>query len=215
MFSGYTIYLFDDRDNIGEGYTIRERAGDVAAEMKTLHIKHANVFGASMGGMVGQYLAIDHPDLVKNMVISATCPCINAQARKVISRWRDLATEGNVSTLVHESIRDIYSEEVVNKYGAAFEEGIGSVTDYELDKFVRLSDAILGFDSREDLDRIRANVLVVGSEGDRVLGVEGSRILSNRLGCSTKIYGPEYGHGVYDEAPDHRQGILDFFEMNR
>lgn len=211
-FKEYSIYLFDDRDNIGQSYSIRERAGDVAAEMKTLHIKHACVFGASMGGMVGQYLAIDHPDLVDRMVISASCPCMNDTSRNVISRWRDLAAKGNVRELVRSSIRDIYSEATVTQYGDALEQGIGMVSDDELSKFIILSDAILNFDCRRELNKIKSRVLVIGSQGDHVLGVAGSHEIAECLECEEKIYGQEYGHGVYDEAPDHRQRILDFFE---
>ncbi len=214
MFSDYSIYLFDDRDNIGSGYTIRERAGDVAAEMKTLHLKHACVFGASMGGMVGQYLAIDHPDLVEKLVISATCPCMNDLSRKVVTEWRDLAAEGNVQELVRRSIRQIYSGKTIEKWGAALEQGIGYVSPEELSKYVMLSDAVLGFDCRDELGRIQCRTLVMGSEGDRVLGPEGAREIAARTGCELHVYGPEYGHGFYDEAPDHRQRILDFFERS-
>lgn len=212
MFSDYSIYLFDDRDNIGSGYTIRERAGDVAAEMKTLHLKHTCVFGASMGGMVGQYLAIDHPDLVEKLVISAACPCMNDLSRKVVTEWRDLAADGNVAELVRKSIRQIYSEKTIEKWGAALEQGIGYVSPEELSKYVMLADAILGFDCRDELDRIKCRTLVMGSEGDRVLGPEGAREIAARTGGELHVYGPEYGHGFYDEAPDHRQRILDYFE---
>ncbi|MBE6018341.1 MAG: GNAT family N-acetyltransferase [Lachnospiraceae bacterium] len=212
MFADYSIYLFDDRDNIGDGYTIRERAGDIAAEMKTLHLKHAYVFGASMGGMVGQYLAIDHPDLVDRLVISATSPCMNELSRKVVTEWRDLAIEGNVAELVSRSIRRIYSENTIRQWGTALEQGIGYVSPEELSKFIKLSDAILRFDCRDELDRIRCRTLVMGSEGDRVLGVMGAREIAARTGGRLYVYGPEYGHGFYDEAPDHRQRILDFFD---
>lgn len=212
MFSDYSIYLFDDRDNIEEGYTIRERAGDIAAEMKTLHLKHAYVFGASMGGMVGQYLAIDHPDLVEKMVITSTTPYMSEFLRSVIEGWRDLAKAGRISELIRDSIRNIYSETIVAKWGEALVNGIGHVSDDEISKFVMLCNAVLGFDCRDELSKIRCDLLVIGSEGDNVLGSEGSRLIAERTGGSLYMYGAEYGHGVYDEAPDHKQRILDFFK---
>ena len=212
-FADYSIYLFDDRDNIEKGYTIRERAGDVAAEMKTLHLKSACVFGASMGGMVGQYLAIDHPDLVGRLVISATAPGMNDIARKVVTEWRDLAAAGRVSELVSRSIREIYSENTIKQWGEALEKGIGHVSEDELAKYVMLADAILGFDCREELGRIKCRTLVMCSEGDRVLGVKGGMEIAAGTGCDMHVYGPEYGHGFYDEAPDHKRRILNFFDL--
>lgn len=211
MFSDFSIYLFDDRENIEPGYTIRERAGDVAAEMKTLHLKHACVFGASMGGMVGQYLAIDHPDLVDRLVISATTPCMNDLSRKVITGWKDLAGEGKVAELVRRSVSEIYSEKTVKEWGDALVDGIGHVSEDELSKFMMLADAILGFDCRDELDKIKSRTLVMCSEGDRVLGVQGGKMIADALGCELHVYGNGFGHGFYDEAPDHKQRMLDFF----
>ena len=65
----YTVYVFDREENIAEGYTVREMAADTAKAMKALHIEKADVFGASQGGMIAMYLAIDHPKLVHSLIL--------------------------------------------------------------------------------------------------------------------------------------------------
>ena len=212
IFKDYTIYLFDDRAKLGEGYTLRERAGDVASDMKRLGIKHAYVFGASMGGMVGQYLAIDHPDLVEKLYISASCSRPNASGQKTLERWLELAEAGNLKDLTDDMIESIYSPEIVRQFGQVLKDGTGEVSQEEMDKFIILIKAIMQVNTYDELDRIICPVYVSGAEGDRVLTTRGVDEIIDRLNCEHYIYGPEYGHGVYDEAPDHRQRILDFFE---
>ncbi len=212
MFKNYTIYLFDDRSNIGKDYSLRERAGDVAAKMHMLKIKDAYVYGASMGGMVGQYLAIDHPDLVKKLYIASSAARMNKEALETMSNWENLAKENDLTGLIENMLTKIYSEEIVKLYGDAFASSIGEVSEDELDKFIILLKAIQNFDAYEELDKIKCPVYVIGSKGDNVLGLLATKELVSKLRCDSHIYGEEYGHAVYDELSDHNEKMLEFFE---
>ena len=65
----YKVYLFDRREDVYDGITVRDIASDMAAAMDELGISNADVFGVSQGGMIAQYLAIDRPDLVHKLVL--------------------------------------------------------------------------------------------------------------------------------------------------
>jgi pimeloyl-ACP methyl ester carboxylesterase len=67
---GYQVVRFDNRD-VGlssqlEGveYDLADMADDVVAVLDAIGVERAHVMGASMGGMIVQRLAIDHPDRV-------------------------------------------------------------------------------------------------------------------------------------------------------
>ena len=77
----HTVYLFSRKRSLPETYSIREMAADQAAAMKAMGISDAHVLGVSQGGMIAQYLASDHPELVGKLVLAVTAPCVNDSIR--------------------------------------------------------------------------------------------------------------------------------------
>jgi pimeloyl-ACP methyl ester carboxylesterase len=77
---GYQVVRFDNRDVglssqlEGRTYSLPDMAGDAVAVLDALGVDRAHVHGVSMGGMVVQWLAIDHADRLRSMtsVMSTT-----------------------------------------------------------------------------------------------------------------------------------------------
>jgi len=55
-------------------FSTRDLAGDVISVMDSLGITRADIFGVSMGGRIAQWVAIDHPDRVRKLVLGCTSP---------------------------------------------------------------------------------------------------------------------------------------------
>src|SRR4051812_8546054 len=70
---GYRVIRLDNRDTglssklDGTQYTVHDMANDVIAVLDAEGIGRAHVSGVSMGGMIVQQLAIDHPDRLLTM----------------------------------------------------------------------------------------------------------------------------------------------------
>ncbi|MFL6206391.1 MAG: alpha/beta fold hydrolase [Acidimicrobiales bacterium] len=70
---GYQVVRFDNRDVglssklEGEEYTLADMALDALAVLDALGVDRAHVMGLSMGGMIVQRLAIDHPERLLSM----------------------------------------------------------------------------------------------------------------------------------------------------
>lgn len=206
----YTIYLFDRKKNPQKGYTIRQMASDTAKVIKKLGLKDAYAFGASQGGMILQFLMIDYPELIKKAVIASSMAGATDMSEKVISKWVEIAKTHNQRALNHDCFEKIYSKDFLEKYKAALPvlEEVGSPED--CDNFVILASACDGFSAYEELDKVKAEVLVIGSACDNVVSVKGSEEIAKKLGCELYIY-DGYSHAVYDEAPDFLDRILEFF----
>jgi pimeloyl-ACP methyl ester carboxylesterase len=77
---GYRAIRFDNRDVglsswlDGQSYTIQDMAKDVIAVLDAAGVNRAHVAGVSMGGMIAQTVAIEHPERVLSItsIMSAT-----------------------------------------------------------------------------------------------------------------------------------------------
>lgn len=77
---GYRAIRFDNRDTglstwlDGHDYTLAEMANDAMAVLDAAGVKRAHVAGVSMGGMIVQRIAIDHPDRVLSLTSIMSAP---------------------------------------------------------------------------------------------------------------------------------------------
>ena len=77
------------------------------------------------------------------------------------------------------------------------------------DRFYIQAKACLSHNAFEELHRIGVPTLVIGGEKDLALGGEASREIAGAVpGAKLKMY-PQWGHGLYEEAKDFNQLLLD------
>ncbi|MBA3462409.1 MAG: alpha/beta hydrolase [Deltaproteobacteria bacterium] len=55
-------------------YTLSDMASDVAQLIRTIGFGKSHIVGASMGGMIGQHLALEHPELVRSLTSIMSTP---------------------------------------------------------------------------------------------------------------------------------------------
>lgn len=206
----YTVYVFDRAASFSDSYTCREMAEDTAQEMKRLGIEKADILGVSQGGMIAMYLAIDHPELVNKLILGSTLAKQNDTFLHILSQWETLSAEKNELGLLESFIDSVYSETTLKNYRDILLSSNKGITDEEYRRFLIMANACRSFDCYDELPHIHCPVLVLGSEGDRVVTAEGSKQIADALGCSLYLYDNSFGHGVYDEAPDYKKRCLDF-----
>lgn len=206
----YSVFVFDRIDNLPEGYSTADMAEDVACAMQQLNLQNADVLGVSQGGMIAQLLAARHPELVHSLVLGSTMCSQNDMERSVIGYWLELAERREIPALNRSFFQKVYSPafQEKNKQAIAYLENVGDES--QCARLSVLARAALCFDSTADLSRITCPVLVIGDRNDQVLSGAASEELAQKLNCPLFLY-DSYGHAVYDEAPDYKQRLLDFF----
>ena len=210
----YTVYAFSRREQLPEGATTRDMARDVKTAMDALDIPKADVLGVSMGGMIAQHLAVDSPESVGKLVLVVTSSRPNPILTGAVKLWMDQAEEGDHTALMDSNLRLIYSNDYYrkNKWMIPLVARLTKPKSY--DRFLKQADACLSHNCFDRLPEIAAPTFVIGGEQDRCLGAEPSREIAARIpGAKLKLY-PQWGHGLYEEAKDFQQTVLDFLKNN-
>lgn len=209
----FTVYAFSRRRILPEGFTTRQMADDLAQAMEQLGIVQADILGVSMGGMIAQYLAVDYPEKVGKLVLTVTSSRPNPILTESISEWISCAVRGDHIGLMDSNLRRIYSEDYYRKNKWMIPV-IGSFTKPKsYARFFVQADACLTHNAYGQLHRISARTMVIGGEKDMALGGGPSREIAARIpGADLKMY-PQWGHGLYEEAKDFNQVVLDYLNQ--
>ena len=206
----FTVYAFSRKNVLPEGYTTRDMARDQAEAMEQLGIQKADIFGVSMGGMIAQYLAIDYPEKVNKLILTVTSARPNPILTESIEEWVSCAKRDDHTALMDSNLLRIYSEGYYrkNKWMVPIMGKLTKPKSY--DRFFVQADACLTHDAYERLHQVQATTLVVGGEKDLSLGGDASREIAEKIpGAELRMYA-QWGHGLYEEAKDFNQVVLDF-----
>lgn len=205
----FKVYVFDRKAEIPEGYTVREIASDVAEAMRLLGIFDADIFGVSQGGMIAQYLAIDHPELVHKLVLGVTLSRNNETVERVIADWISMAEQGDYDGFVQDMLYKMYSDAYIRKYRLLLPIAAKFSKPKGFGRFIVLAKACLTCDTYEELDKIKCPVLVLGGCQDKIVTGQASEEIAEKLECECHMY-EVLGHAAYEEAKDFNQRIYEF-----
>lgn len=206
----FTVYALSRKNDLPQGYTTRDMARDLKRAMDLLGIQKADIFGVSMGGMIAQHFAAGYPEKVNKLVLTVTSPRPNPILEESIAEWVSCALADDHTALMDSNVRRIYSDAYYrrNKWLVPIMGKLTKPKSY--DRFLVQANACLTHDAFERLPHIQAKTLVIGRQQDHSLGSQPSREIAALIpGAALKMY-PQWGHGVYEEAPDFNKTLLRF-----
>jgi len=206
----FRVLRFDNRgagrtDAPDETYSMRQMADDAAALLATLGIEKAHVLGVSMGGMIAQELAINHPDRVDKLVMACT------RARPTGAR-RLAAEVQRVTRLADLDAREREAYGMPWGMTASFMQDQRRVDDrielaakdpypVQPHAYIRQLEATMAHDTLDRLHQIRAETLVLAGAEDILTPPWESEALVERIPNATLRVLPRGGHGFSAEYP--------------
>ena len=189
-------------------YTIPGMARDVAGLLAGLGIGAAHVVGLSLGGLVAQSLASDHPERTRSLVLVNTFARLRPQglrgwvyllARAVamvtggVEKQAEVVAAGVFPHPEQADLRRMAAERLKANDPAAYRAAMR---------------AVLRFDSRPDLNRIQIPTLVIAGAEDTTVSVEAKRALAARIPGAQLEVVPNSGHATPLDQPEIFNGLV-------
>ena len=203
----FTVYLFDQRNDLPEKYSIEEMAEDVYEKIEELDLKDIYLYGVSLGGMIAMSLTAKYPKLIKKLALCSTM----YKGNELFAKWYEYAEAKDSYRLVESFMDNVYSQEFNEKFKEATLVAFKNISDDEFKRFAILDQALIRCDLSDELDKIKdKDILFLGSETDKVFRYEDMKGLTEKLGCISFFY-DRYSHAIYDEAPDIKDRIKDYY----
>ena len=171
ILSGRLLMIpFDHRGHGGSPvpaapYTIADLGHDVLTLMDHLRLERASYCGLSIGGMVGQWLAANHPDRIDRLILIATSAYIGPP-----DTWLDRAaavrTAGTVEVLADAVVARWFTPAWAAEHGHTVREYRDMLAASPVEGYAGCCEAIAGFDVRDQLGRVTAPTLVISGADD-------------------------------------------------
>jgi pimeloyl-ACP methyl ester carboxylesterase len=211
---GFQAARFDNRDcgrsthcDDGRRYTLRDMADDAVAVLDALGWSSAHIFGPSLGGMIGQVMAVHHPDRVRSLTSISATPAWKlsvirphlwnalkiAAAAARPARDKDAAIEKAVRmyrlmTTPQYPVDESWLREMVARAHDIANDAPGGAR--------QLAAARASGDRRAELARVNAPTLVVHGEQDPMQSVGAGRATAEAIpGARLRIL-PGVGHFI-------------------
>ncbi len=220
----FRVVTFDNR-GVGETripprpFTVSDMAADTVGLMDELGIDAAHVFGVSMGGLIAQTLALDHPDRVRRVVLGCTTHGGRHAVQPTLEVMEALGRATDPSVPVEEAVRNwvpiMFSERFIREEPGRLGEFIRfSVRNWPTpDGAAGQIGALSRFNVRRRLGGIRCPVLAIAGSEDRMMPPENARLLAERIPGAEHYVVKGAGHGFFFEKPEEVNRVLiDFFK---
>ena len=192
----YQVLAFDNRGT-GQSsapespYTTRDFAEDTIGLMNALDIGPAHVIGRSMGGAIAQEMAINHPDSVRSLIITASFGKMDRYGARLLLNTMEVAkAQGYAEAARHQSMM-FFPPSYFNAHPDqmdALEKALAN-PDRPLHGYVNSTYACTEHDALDRLGQIQCPTLVLAGEVDYVCSVDCAREIAERVpGAELKVY---------------------------
>lgn len=218
------VIAFDNRGVGASGgsvpHTIDEMAEDAVAFIRALGHDHVDLLGFSLGGGVAQVIALNHPQLVRRVILAGTGPRGGGGIEKMPLIAGSAYTKAALT--LHDPRhflffnRNATGKRAASEYMARLKERTAD-RDKRISMQARLAQlkAIreAGLGTPHDLSKITQPVFVANGDNDVMVASSHSEDLARRIPNAKLAIYPDSGHGgVFQYHHEFVPAVLEFLE---
>ena len=165
-------------------YSIEDLADDVVQVMDEMAIAKSHYLGLSIGGMVGQALAVNHPGRLERLVISNTVSRVPVEMHGMWDERVAAVQDGGMESQVAMTLARWFTEDYAKDHQDVLDWIAGMVRNTTPDGFIGCCQAIKGLDLTDRLSQITAPCLIIAGAQDQGTPPEKAREIHQRVAGS-------------------------------
>ena len=208
-----------ESDKPSGAYTTELLADDVAAFMQARGIARAHVAGLSLGGAVGMWLAVKHPDRVASLSVHSGWTRSDRFLQTVVESWQIVARAVGVHEMVIRAIfpwcftPELYAERF--DYIESLAAFVRSRPPQSVPDFLQQSGAVLAHDVEAHLGRILAPTLITVGTRDQLTSARFADRLKGGIRDSELLVFDGCAHAaLYERVEEFNQRTLGFLRRH-
>jgi 3-oxoadipate enol-lactonase len=162
-------------------YEIAQMGSDVVALIDRLGLDRVSYAGLSIGGMVGQWLAANHPERIERLVLMATSAHLDPTGA-FAQRAATVRAAGTSEVVADAVIERWFTPHWSESHGAVVDRMREMIATTPAEGYAACCEAISTFDVREDLARIASPTLVIGGADDPAIPPQHQQAIAAAVG---------------------------------
>jgi 3-oxoadipate enol-lactonase len=199
-----------------QSYSVKGFSEDLLEFLRKKQIPKVHLLGLSMGGAIAQQFTLDHPEMVRSLVLVSTFSHVDDHARRAFEGLKGDLAQGGYPAFFDGVLKLAFTPE----YIAANPGPIAELKKKRIQvnspvAIGRATDACMAFDLKDQISRITLPTLVVSGREDVFTPIHlAEQIHRSIRGSEWKIL-EGVGHALYiEEAPALSQTVLEFLRRH-
>ena len=187
----------------------------VAQAIRDTGAQTAHVVGISVGGMIAQSVAIEHPDLMQSLILVATAPTFPDAARDGMRARAAAVRQDGMSVVIQPSIERWLTPETVETRPALVDRITKTILLHDPQVHAAMWELVADFEVLDRLGEISAPTLILVGEEDPSTPVASAQLLHDGIAGSTMEVIPGGSHMIQLERPERvSTAIADFVKSH-
>ena len=212
----YTMYLIGRRSNLPEDYLFDKMADDYAKMIRREFKGPVDVMGVSTGGQLAHYLAADHPDIIRKLVIISAAYRISERGVEIERKAAEYFKQGKYGKSLAALLDLVFSSRIMRSIAKFFIRLIGKKMMGEIEypnDFLNEIQADREMNFEERLEEIKAPTLVMSGELDLCYSAADVRTTAEGIPNAELILYKGYGHNlIMSNRKQVQKDILEFLK---
>ena len=214
----YQVLRYDtrghgDSEAPSGAYTLEMLGEDAIGLLDALGMDKVHFVGLSMGGMIGQYLALHYANRLENLVLCDTAALLPEEAQPIWQERIQLAREKGLDALVDETLERWFTPNFLGQNPPEVEPIRQQFLATPTDGYIGCSEAIRGLNYLERLSEIKIPSLIMVGEEDPGTPVAAAEAIQQRIAGSILVVLPSAAHlSNIEQAQSFNSALISFLQ---